>query len=248
MRATMAIHPPTRRGDPARPLLRKAADVLAERIRRQIVRGELRPGALLPPEAELLDAWHVGRPALREALRILESEALIEVRRGNVGGALVTMPTVTVAARSAAIILQMEGTPLEDIYEARLALEPGAAYQAARRAVPDTVGALGELLRRERAAVGDAAAWAGAAVRFHEGVVAAAGVRTLALFSDMLAEIIDDHQAAVATAPSRDSTGNRELASRSHGRLLELVEANDAEGARQHWYDHIAETNARYFR
>jgi DNA-binding FadR family transcriptional regulator len=52
-------------------------------------------------------------PALREALRILESEALIEVRRGNVGGALVTMPTVTVAARSAAIILQMEETPLE---------------------------------------------------------------------------------------------------------------------------------------
>jgi len=248
MRSIAAVHPPTRGGDAASPVAPKTADVLAALVRRQIVRGELRPGVLLPAEAELLETWNVGRPALREAMRILESESLIEVRRGNVGGALITMPTVTVAARSAAIILQMEGTPLEDVYEARLALEPGAAYQAARRATPGTVVALGELLRCERAAVDDAVAWAAAAVGFHEGVVAASGVRTLALFSDMLSEIIDEHQAAVATAPTRDSSRNRELASRSHARLLELVEANDADGARQHWYDHIAETNARYFR
>lgn len=246
-RAHPAVHPATHGSRRELPHLQKAAEVLAERIRRQIVRGELRQGELLPPEAELIERWGVGRPALREALRILESESLLKVKRGNIGGAMVLVPSVAVAARSAAVILQMQQTPLPDVYCARLALEPAAAYEAAGRADAAVVDGLEELLRAEQAVVGDARAWAAAAVRFHEGVVAAAGVRTLALFADMLSEIIDEHQAVVVSAPGHDRSANRKLASRSHARLLDLVRAGDRAGARQHWYDHIEETNARYF-
>jgi DNA-binding FadR family transcriptional regulator len=106
---------------------------------------------------------------------------------------------------------------------------------------------LERLLDAETACVEDARQWASAAVRFHEGVVQAAGVRTLALFSDMICELIDEHQLSVAAAPSHDDADDRRLASRSHAKLLRFIRANDAERARKHWHAHIHDTNARYF-
>lgn len=242
-----AVHPPTH-GRRTRALhVPKAAEVLADQIRRQIVRGELAQGELMPPEAELIARWKVGRPALREALRILESESLIKVQRGNVGGAIVQMPSVAAAARSAAVILQVEKTPLRDVYEARLALETSAAERAAEIADAATVQLLQELLDAEEACVDDARQWASAAVRFHEGVVQAARVRTLALFSDMISELIDEHQMTVAAAPTKDIAADRRLASRSHAKLLRFIKAHDVERARKHWHAHIHDTNARYF-
>ena len=61
---------------------RKTGELLADDLRRRIVRGELREGDALPSEAELMVRFGVSRPTLREALRVLESESLITVRAG----------------------------------------------------------------------------------------------------------------------------------------------------------------------
>ena len=243
----MAPHPPTAKAKRGGLRVPKAADVLADQIRRQIVTGELAEGERLPPEAELMAQWQVGRPALRETLRILESEALIKVQRGNVGGAVVQGPSVSVAARSAATILQSEQIPLSDIYEARLAFETGAARLAAKAADETSIATLRGLLEAESGCLDDARLWASAASRFHQGVVAASGVRTLKLFSDMTAEIIDDHQIQVNVDPSREDVGKRRLASRAHAKLLRLIEAQDAKRAQEHWMIHLEQLNARYF-
>ncbi|MGH7747682.1 MAG: FadR/GntR family transcriptional regulator, partial [Candidatus Dormibacteria bacterium] len=52
----------------------KAAELVAAKIRRQIVNGDLPAGTGLPPEAVLVSRYGVSRPTLREAFRILESE------------------------------------------------------------------------------------------------------------------------------------------------------------------------------
>src|ERR1700753_2511248 len=54
----------------------RAADVLADRLRRGILAGQLRPGELLPPERKLVDQTGLGRASVREALRMLEVEDL----------------------------------------------------------------------------------------------------------------------------------------------------------------------------
>ena len=70
-------------GDFAAPVkVPKTAELVAAQLRRQIVRGDLREGDALPPEATLMEQFAVSRPTLREAFRVLESEALISVRRG----------------------------------------------------------------------------------------------------------------------------------------------------------------------
>ena len=58
----------------------KTAEVLANRIRSQIVHGVLREGENLPNENELMEQLRVSRHVLREAYRVLESERLITVR------------------------------------------------------------------------------------------------------------------------------------------------------------------------
>ena len=88
----------------------KTAELIAARLRGQIVRGELRPGSRLPPEAELQEQFGVSRPTLREAFRILEAESLLTVRGGARGGAQVVTPDLSVAARHVGSLPQVSGT------------------------------------------------------------------------------------------------------------------------------------------
>src|SRR6185503_5314420 len=70
----------------------KAAEQLAEQILRHIVEHGLQPGTRLAPERKMLADTGRARGTLREALRLLESRGVVEVRPGAVGGAFVRKP------------------------------------------------------------------------------------------------------------------------------------------------------------
>ena len=70
----------------------KTAEIVADTLRRMIVEGQLKDGDFLPYEAELMNHFQVSRPSLREAVRVLESDRLVEVRRGSRTGARVRGP------------------------------------------------------------------------------------------------------------------------------------------------------------
>lgn len=113
----------------------KMAEVIADRLRRSIVRGELAEGEALPSEAEFMAPFQVSRPTLREALRVLGSESLTHVRRGARGGARAQVPQAAVVARYAGLVLQFRGVTLDDLYGARPDLDglsrPGRAARPA---------------------------------------------------------------------------------------------------------------------
>ena len=95
--------------DASRVRVPKMAELVAQQLRRQIIRGELPEGAALPSEAALMTQFGVSRPTLREAFRVLESEGLINVRRGAHGGARVQIPNGEAAARYAGLVLEFRG-------------------------------------------------------------------------------------------------------------------------------------------
>ena len=111
----------------------KTAELVAGRIRRQIVLGQLNEGDALPPETALMEDFGVSRPTLREAFRILESEGLITVRRGAKGGARVQVPSTDVVARNAGLVLQHRGATVADVLDARVIVEAPAARMVATR-------------------------------------------------------------------------------------------------------------------
>ena len=89
----------------------KTAELVAGTLRRMVVDGQLKEGDYLPNEAELMTHFGVSRPTLREAVRVLESERLVEVRRGSRTGARVRVPGPEIVARPAGLLLELSGEP-----------------------------------------------------------------------------------------------------------------------------------------
>lgn len=104
--------------------VRKLSHLLAERLRQQIISGQIQGGEKLPSEAILMSIFKISRPTLREALRILEAENLIKVGRGARSGAMVCAPTIEHVTHYASMLLACSGATLAELHEARSLLEP----------------------------------------------------------------------------------------------------------------------------
>ncbi len=111
----------------------RIAEIVADELRRQIIDGELADGDLLPRQEVLVEQFNVSLISLREALRILETEGLVSVRRGNRGGAIVHAPAKTSAAYMLGLLLQSESVEVADLGMALQELEPACAALAAQR-------------------------------------------------------------------------------------------------------------------
>ena len=243
---TSKVEPPTATPPPSPPRARKAASLVADRLRRQIVTGQIPVGSSLPPEAELLAELEVSRPTLRAALRILESEDLVTVRRGSRGGAWVNAPTNDVLARRAGIFLQYHDATLDDVHRARGIIEPPAVYLLAERADPGDVLQLRELAREGTALIEDRDALRASGGRFHRLLVELAGNQTLMIFSLMLEGVVElNTQRSQAARPvSADTPRLGPRRQEEHERVVDLIEAGAASEAERFWREHLESVRA----
>lgn len=97
----------------------KASQSIAADFRQLIAAGELKPGDPLPVESELVDQLGASKGVVREALRILETEGLVEVRRGLGGGPRVRHPSILEAAQGMGVYLRIGDVPVLDVWTAR---------------------------------------------------------------------------------------------------------------------------------
>jgi DNA-binding FadR family transcriptional regulator len=219
----------------------KTAELVATRVRREIMLGLLKEGDPLPPENRLMAEFRVSRPTLREAYRILESEGLLSIRRG--AGGRIQAPSVAAAARYAGYVLQFRGTSLGEIYEARTMLEAPCAGLAARRRTEKDLTRLRRLVRDAEASLGDLTGVLAVHHEFHAEVVELGRNRSASLLATMLNGILDqaDVQHVASRCGSAEEVRSTEMAHRTHVRLLELIEAKDADGAERLWRTHLEE-------
>lgn len=226
----------------------KAAELIADRLRREIVRGVLVPGYTLPSEPALAEEFGVSRPTLREALRLLEAESLIALKRGSRGGAVVSRPSVSVAARGMGMYLQMSGTTLAQIYTARLVMEPACARLFAERQNPEDLAELRSCLERMEAVTEEVltsprgpAAWAETTGAFQSIFTERCGNRALALQAAVLRDIIASHRAQdVERGVGTDHAWPLFVKNRrSYARLLDLIESGDGAAVENQWQAHL---------
>lgn len=213
---------------------RKAHVVVADQIRQRIVNGELPLGERLPPEDDLTERFGVARTTLREALRVLESQGLITVRRGRGGGPVVTHPDLEPISTALGVVLQLQGTTVGDLDAARQMIEPQIAGQlAADHANADLSGLEDAIdLASEAADRGDGKAFGLAAVAVHEALVDSSGNRTLTtltrLLQGMLREYYSRNMDIVEPALMQRAV-------RGYRKLVRLIDAGDVAGATAHW-------------
>ncbi|MBM7369253.1 FadR/GntR family transcriptional regulator [Gordonia hydrophobica] len=216
----------------------KMADRVAAELRRQFIRGEIPEGTMLPPESELMAQFGVSRPTLREAFRVLESESLIEIRRGVHGGARVSRPDRETLARYAGLILEYEGVSLKDVYEARAALETPMVADLARRRPKKAIAELEEIVAREaQAAQGRDAI--DISTDFHAAIARLTGNVSMQMMSEMLHHIIEKANRTMQPTAGVPAASALRRASKTHTMVLDLIKKGDVDGASALWNKHL---------
>lgn len=231
------------------PHVPRMAELVALKLRRRIIGGELQDGDELPREAELLEAFGVSRPSLREALRILETEGLVRIRRGKVGGGIVQRPTEQSTAYHVGLTLQSRGAKLSDLAQARAVLEPACAGLAAGRDArtrKKIVQQLTELVDDNEVLLGESYAFTETALRFHAAVVALSGNVTVALLAGSLEAVWSSqerHWAHEATTQGGypDPKYQSEVL-RAHRRVVRAIAEGDVEGATRAMRSHLGKS------
>ncbi|WP_456598591.1 FadR/GntR family transcriptional regulator [Blastococcus sp. SYSU DS0616] len=199
----------------------KAAEIIAADLRARIIGERLPPGSSLPSETELMDIYSFSRASIREALRLLESDGLIYIKRGARGGVRVARPSMSQLSRSFAVLFATEGTPLRDLIRFRQLLEPAAAATAAVRADHEQQERLMEATER----LGTHAT-SGADLEFHRILISCSDNHLLRTSLLAVQQLSDWHIPAEQLS-AQDLHGART----AHRRLALAVVRRDAEEA-----------------
>jgi GntR family transcriptional regulator, transcriptional repressor for pyruvate dehydrogenase complex len=212
----------------------KVATMVVQRLMNDIATQELKPGDLLPPEREMLAHYAVGRGTLREALRFLELQGILQMKSGPGGGPMVAAPDSRHLANSLGLLLQISDTTFSTVIEARLMLEPQLAALAAERADDELLAALRQSIAAMSDGMDDPRIFLTENRRFHELIATAAGNLVFGYVMASLHWVIDGSRQGVQY-PER----YRGIVVRAHEQIVAAIEARDPDEARAAMHDHI---------
>ena len=219
---------------------------IAERIAREIIDGELLPGARLPTEHEMVAAMGVSRTVVREAVAALRAEGLVVTRQG--AGAFVAPDVERRPFRLAFDGLPSIGQVL-DVMELRASVEVEAAAlaasrgsAAARRRVARALAAIDGALTRGETAIDEDFA-------FHRAIAEATGNPQFPHFLEYLGRFIIPRQSIrVAAHRPEGQRAYLETFQREHAVICAAIHRQDAAAAREAMREHLGNSQQRYRR
>lgn len=207
----------------------RLAEMIADILRDQIVSGDLKDGALLPKQEDLLEEFKVSKPSLREATRILETEGLVTVRRGNLGGAVVHRPMPHTAAYMLGLVLESRQVPVSDLAASLRYIEPVCAGLCAEREdrAETVVPVLDRTIDETAAVLDDGVQFTRLSRRFHEEMVTLCGNATMILVVGSLESLWSYQEESWAVEAQAKgvypSAKLRRTALNAHTQLLEAI-------------------------
>jgi DNA-binding FadR family transcriptional regulator len=214
----------------------RASQDVVQQIKTHIFEGNLAPGDRLPSEKQLAEQFGLSRITVRDAMRVLESQALITIRVGAGGGAFVAPPNPASANELLTDLLRLQRANIRELVEARLVIETSIVNFASQRAARADLEAMQRAIDHARA--GRAAGnphFMPHSVDFHVALAQAAKNPVLlftvnslrAVFYSVLEKLIPDDQMA-----------QRAIA--DHQKILDAVAAHDADRAAQLMREHLS--------
>lgn len=222
---------------------RKLADEVLSRLQDRINAGEFALGQQLPSERELMNAYGVGRPAVREALQSLERSGIVIITHGE--RARIAVPTagnlIEQIATGARHALSMDPAMLAHLKEARLFLEVGLARQAAGRASAQGTAALEAAHAAHIEALNDLDDFVLRDMAFHRAIAQMTGNPIFPALIEAMFGWLGEYYAQLVRAP-----GAENLTLQEHARILAAISAGDEDGAAQAMHDHISRANSLY--
>jgi GntR family transcriptional regulator, transcriptional repressor for pyruvate dehydrogenase complex len=211
---------------------------LSEKIIAQIsdalVSGELKPGDRLPPERELAEQFGVSRTVIRDAVKTLAGRGILHVKHG--AGIFVTTSEENAMGRLGALsdILPLQGVSLRDLFEVRKVLEAEGAEWAARRRNDYHLKRLRGILEDAYRNSENVEVLSERDAQFHVAIAEASQnlvlVRVMLILVDLLAQ---------SRRESLSIPGRAKLSLKDYERIVEEIEAQRHEGARETMLKHL---------
>ena len=146
------------------------SEQVAGDLKQMILNKDLQPGDKLPNELVLTQQLNVSRSTVREAIKILRSENILEVRRGL--GTFVC-ETPGLKEDPFGIDFMEESSLLMDFYEVRLVVEPSMAHMAAERASDEELQQIKKAYREVKKAIEGGLDHTEPDIHFHNLIAAA---------------------------------------------------------------------------
>ena len=219
------------------PAYRKVAAAISERI----VSRSLREGDRLPPETELARQFGVNRSTIREALRELESGGLVKRRPGSKLMS-VSRPQHNAVAEGVSRALVMHDVTFLEVWAALTILEPPIAEAAARSRTAEDLAATAAEAQRFVTLNADTGLAVHHAAEFLRCVGRATHNQVLMLAQEPLLQLLEPSlQVMIDKVPQA-----RGRIITAHKKMLEALEARDAEGARSWMAKHIRDFRKGY--
>jgi GntR family transcriptional regulator, galactonate operon transcriptional repressor len=215
---------------------------IVHRIGVQIVRGELKPGDVIPAD-ELSAELGLSRTVFREAVKVLAAKGLVEARpktgtRVRPRAAWNLLDPDVLAWRSEA---NPDGDFFRNIVELRRIVEPEATRLAAERATAAEIAGIQAVFREMEAAIDDPEAYLEPDLRFHELILEACHNELLAHMAGTMRAVF--RALFVVTSPRSRRTSRRATA--LHGEIVAAVAARDGAAAEASMRELIEDTAKR---
>lgn len=215
---------------------RSKAEHVAQQLLDRIIAAKLKPGSSFATEAELLTQFNVSRPTLRESLKLLESQGLLDRRPGPGGGIIVREPSTDLLAYGLSVFLRMHEVPFETVLKAREVIEPALAFEAAANGSEEDFGELEASIARMKAL--DAQAGQEAFLEenrvFHSVIARASGNKVLEIFWETISILATGEHHGI-----RYSVGNQTHVIKAHQRILDACRARNGEAAAAEMEKHV---------
>ena len=209
---------------------------VAQELLARIADGDFDAGDTFATEAELLRQFSVSRPTLREGIRILESQGILEQRPGPGGGIVIRKPSLDMLAHSLSIFLRFNGVPFAAVLKSREVIEPALAAEAALQATEEDFAAMAASIERMREQGEDQEAFIAENRVFHSIVARASGNQVLETFWGTISLLASGEHHGV-----RYTFGNRQHVISAHREILAACRKRDPGAAAVAMARHVGE-------
>jgi DNA-binding FadR family transcriptional regulator len=189
----------------------------------------------------MMSAYGVSRESLREALRILEVQGMLLIRRGPGGGPVVAGVDPAYFARTASLYFHLAGATYDEVFETWEVTEPFLAEKVAR--TPNRLPVRRALAPFTEHVPGrpEPEAFASASGGFHAVVAELSHNRVLTLVVQAISHIVAAH--VEATCPPREEGL---LSTSDHGEIARAIVDGRASKARRLMSEHISQVVEHY--
>lgn len=216
------------------------SSTLAAKLKQKILSGEFEVGSSLPAERDLIVHYEVSRATLREALRALGAQGLLEVRRGRRGGSYVCAPSSDRVSDTLNMFIAGHNIKFVDLLAVREAIEPVAAAQAAQFRSDEDIKTIRRILAESEQALSDLEKFSALNIEWHTAVVEASK-------NPLFLSIMTSISPALYSATTREEFDLtvRETVLRTHTRISDAIEAGDGDAARRRMSRHVSSYGAQ---